>query len=491
MKEHIKYFAKLCLLTIIIVSVLVKINHILVPKNLYNTNWPTTSTYLGFYEMDENSIDVLFLGSSQCVNAFSPQYIYNNYGLRTFNLGCERQSIRTSYYWLKEALQYQKPMIVVLDTLNVNTSSDENESEAFVRKAFDYMRLSKVKWEAVQDICLHDKNQIINSYYFPNIRYHARWMGLSEDDFLSNKDISMCTFGYGALTDYSNDNTYTPFDTENISITDSNIDLDYLYLDKIKQLCLENDISLILVKTPTLYNSIEKYNSILSYAQKNNLEYYDFNEKSLYEGIGYEFAKDNAERSHANFWGAQKISAKMAEILMEKYNVVPQEDEQWERHKDFYDKITQNAELTHITDICEYLMAINHERYSIFIAVKNEASRSLNKEIVSLMHKLGLKFDLVDKYCQSYYAVIVDEYVQEEVGEEILNIRGSFRSGLCIYEVSSAGYNCGNSCSIKLNNIEYAKNNRGLNIVVYDNIFRKVIDSVCFDTYNRRLPAVR
>ena len=51
------------------------------------------------------------------------------------------------------------------------------------------------------------------------------------------------------------------------------------------------------------------------------------------------------------------------------------------------------------------------------------------------------------------------------------------------YFISSAGMEVGNSCSIKINDKEYAINNRGLNIVVYDIIYHFVIDSVCFDTY--------
>ena len=38
-------------------------------------------------------------------------------------------------------------------------------------------------------------------------------------------------------------------------------------------------------------------------------------------------------------------------------------------------------------------------------------------------------------------------------------------------------------CSILINGKEYAVNSRGLNIVVYDNINKCVVDSICFDTH--------
>lgn len=45
------------------------------------------------------------------------------------------------------------------------------------------MKWSLVKREAVKTICELDQYQFLVSYYLPNIRYHARWTNLSENDF--------------------------------------------------------------------------------------------------------------------------------------------------------------------------------------------------------------------------------------------------------------------------------------------------------------------
>ena len=60
-----------------------------------------------------------------------------------------------------------------------------------------------------------------------------------------------------------------------------------------------------------------------------------------------------------------------------------------------------------------------------------------------------------------------------------------------MYDVVSAGYECGNECSIKIDGKEYGKNQRGLNIVVYNHVTKAVVDSVCFDTYEEGSPARR
>ena len=59
-------------LSLLVVS-LYYINKMLLPKYISsNSNWPTTTTYNQFYEMEEDTVDVFFFGSSLMVNAFSP-----------------------------------------------------------------------------------------------------------------------------------------------------------------------------------------------------------------------------------------------------------------------------------------------------------------------------------------------------------------------------------------------------------------------------------
>lgn len=64
-------------------------------------------------------------------------------------------------------------------------------------------------------------------------------------------------------------------------------------------------------------------------------------------------------------------------------------------------------------------------------------------------------------------------------------------NGRSYYEISSAGYENGNTCSIRIDGTEYAKNMRGINIVVYNHVTKTVVDSVCFDTHTKGAEAQR
>lgn len=136
------------------------------------------------------------------------------------------------------------------------------------------------------------------------------------------------------------------------------------------------------------------------------------------------------------------------------------------------------------SDIINYLSDINDARYTMFISVKDDASNALTEEIVSAMCKLGLNMDLTGKFRSSYYAVISNGRVIEDMGAVKLEASGIIDNNGLTYSIVSAGYDCGNVSSIIINGKEYSRNSRGLNIVVYNNETSQIIDSVCFDTCN-------
>lgn len=347
MKKHQGFICK-CIVFICILSVCVKyIYQLIVPKFFMDSTWPTTSTYLGFYQMEEDTADVLFFGSSHAASFFIPQELYNNYGITSYNLGCEQQNLVTSYFWLKEALKYQHPKAVVLECYILFTYTAEealNTAESCTRKAFDYMKWFPVKMEAVKTICRLDTQQSLSSYYFPNIRYHTRWTGLMENDFkFREMEKHYELKGYAPLLTSCGREDFQPFEVT-ADVTENNVEMVSLmkeYLEKITKLCRQENIPLILVKNPSTAGSIEKYYTIQKYADENGLLYIDFNEKNLYEKINYNFKTDNADDGHGNIWGGIKITNYIGRILKEQFGIEERTDLQWEETRKYYKEKTE------------------------------------------------------------------------------------------------------------------------------------------------------
>lgn len=323
MKKHGKFICKavmfLCLLGVIVSAV----NQTLIKKHLYNENRGTTGTHYGFYEMERDTVDILFLGSSHSGAAFNPQYLYDKYNITSFNLCSDAQPVLASYYWLKEALQYQSPQVVILDCYSL-WLDEEFYQETRERMAFDNMRLGPVKLEAINTVCTLDESQSRNSYLLTNIRYHDRWSALNETDFNWKDDIVPPSDlkGFYLMRNQCGYQDYVPFEVS-ASETEDFLPEAKIYLDKIVKLCKDNDIELILVKTPTLAETVGRHNAVAEYAASNSLMFFDFNEKILYEKIDFDYSVDMSDNettgiknAHANPSGARKMTHFLGDILV-------------------------------------------------------------------------------------------------------------------------------------------------------------------------------
>jgi|GEM_PF-503070 len=484
----------------------------LMPKNTYQTSaWPTTNTVNGFYKMAPNSVDVLFLGSSVVVNGFCPQEIYNDYGIRSYNLASEQQSIFLSYYWLKEALRLQRPKAVVLDLKFIAPRPGYeplNTTEGLTRICIDRMKWSPVKVEAVMDIARithkwaaenNTKGQSAMSYFLPFMRYHSRWKyGLWDSDFDKSISGDSPLKGWNPLIYFPTGGAagFTPYvrgDSEERSEVDE-IQKEYLY--KIGDLCRENDIQLILTNLPSNTAAGETemtdaFDNVCSdMAQELGADYYNFSEESLYMELGIRSVRETVF-GHSNYWGSIRLSKYIGKLLSKTYRIRSEEDAQYEATKPFFLQVTKNANLQYISDLNEYLDAIHDPTYTVFFAVRDEGSLLLDDNALEKLKALGIGLDLKDKFQYSWYAVVdFATGVQEDISEnQKLSETGIVGRDKIAYSISSAGLNSGNpSCSIAIDGKEIANNTRGINIVVWDNTCRSVIDSVSFDMYGHGEP---
>lgn len=348
-KRYIKFWIKSGIFLLLLLLCVRFVNILLTPKYFYTNDWPTTSTYVGFYQMERETIDVFFLGSSHAVSGFSPQQLYNEYEIRSYNLGCEQQNLVTSYYWLKEALRYQTPEVVVLDTYLLFPQENVgplNSIEGCTRKAFDFMKWSPIKIEAINQICSIDTTQDKLSYYMPNVRYHTRWSELDKEDYSS---LAMFTRyelkGYSMLKKESGIKDFCPFEGNAVAGKEEILEYMEDYLLEIIELCDKNDIQLLLVKTPCIYETKERYQATKVIADIYSIPFYDFNEKDIYKDLGYCMERDNYDSGHANAKGAKKLTAYIGNLLIKEFGVTQQQDIQWEQTKQYYDMISKEAGL--------------------------------------------------------------------------------------------------------------------------------------------------
>lgn len=206
----------------------------------------------------ENSLDIVFVGSSQVFSTIVPEVLSEEYGINSYVFAANEQTFSLSYYYIMEALKYQNPKAIVLETTFCNWGDKPRES--VVRINFDDLRWGKAK---ILGIINNVEPKDWEYFFFELSKYHSRWDSLTEEDF-GLKDIY---FGGNASKGFSEYGKSTDPDKQYGETIDPQIlncreyaDLNeeaLKWLDKISHLCEKEGTRLILLKTPNNGKIIE------------------------------------------------------------------------------------------------------------------------------------------------------------------------------------------------------------------------------------------
>lgn len=336
---------KICLRNVsifmaVIIVALYLLQKILMPK--YVDNVVEGNLIKEYYKEGNKEFDVVFIGDCEVYENFSPVTLWEKYGINSYIRGSAEQYIWQSYYLLEDTLKYYKPQVVVFNIQSLQFN--ESDSEAYNRMTLDGMKWSVSKINSIK-ASMKDNEHFID-YVFPILRYHSRWNELSVNDFkyMFRQPDNIAHNGY-----------YMRVDTKpavNVPkgrmLTDYNFgDNAWKYLDKMRTLCEENDITLLLIKAPSLYPYwYEEYEQqVLDYANKYNLPYINF--LKLTDKIGIDYSTDTYDAGlHMNLSGAEKLSDYIGNLLSDYWKVPNRKDEKllseiWNKKIELYEEDIQ------------------------------------------------------------------------------------------------------------------------------------------------------
>lgn len=253
----------------------------------------------GFVGEDQNTVEVLCLGSSFTANGIIPSVLYSEYGISSFN---------SSVYWVKsdfelglydECIQYQTPKLLIVDTemlFDGGQNSPSDSSNSFLASPFtNHSRFSKLN---ANDFIIQDLS--LNEDHFSKLKgYTCRSMTRSFDSWGINKE-----------TDLS------------YSLTSEQEILLNSFVNKV----IKNGTSILFITTPCQYMKVYPHVSVHNYFKafvKNNvqLSYLDFNDRASNDDTGIDANTDFALLHHLNALGAQKLSISLGKYLHNNYSL--------------------------------------------------------------------------------------------------------------------------------------------------------------------------
>lgn len=431
-------------------------------------DYDTTRKTEGFYEEEKNRLDFVFVGSSQMFTTVVPAVLWEEYGITSYDFGSNEQPMYLSYYYIKEALKYQQPKAIVLEVSYCNAPEYTHEGVHHIN--LDDLKMGPVKLEAIFDII--PKGERL-PYIFELAKYHDTWTSLEKDSFeYIFADKHNPYKGYTPSLDGLADGGI--FNEEIAKVTEKSelAELSVTYMEKIIDLCKEEGIDLVFLKTPNdhIHNQPD-YNAVADIADANQIPYLDLN-------------KEMSGQLHNHVFHAETITKRIGQWLLSLYEVEDKRENpqfaQWHEDADYYYRYKHQLQLNEIEDFEDYLSELVGKDYVVSFAVNQDAGAYLSEEAVALMMELGCDVDVSAAGGKSYLAVVENGFLHGEACDDQI-VAYENRVYEHTFSVISQGFLAGNHASIMIDGVEYAPNEKGFNVVVYDPKLDMILSSKSFE----------
>lgn len=431
-------------------------------------DYDTTRKVEGFYAEEKDSLDFIFVGSSQMFTTVVPAVLWEEYGITSYDFGANEQPMYLSYYYVKEAIKYQDPKAIVLEVSYCNTPDYTHEGVMHIN--LDDLKMGPVKLEAIFDLIPAGERL---PYIFELAKYHDTWPDLNKDAIrYLTADKHNPYKGYTPSLDGFPDGGV--FNEEIAKVTEKSelADLSVEYMEKIIALCKEKGVDLLFLKTPNdhIHNQPD-YNAVGDIAAAHGIPYLDLN-------------REMKGQLHNHVFHAETITKRIGQWLTELYEVEDKRENPeyavWHEDADYYYRYSHQLRLNEVETYEEFLKELVGKDYVVMFAVNQDAGAYLSKEAVELMQQLGCEWDVSLAGGKSYLAVVENGTIHAEVcGEEPV----AYENRLYEHRISvvSQGAQAGSNASIMIDDVEYAPNEKGFNVVIYDPKLDMILTSKCFE----------
>lgn len=276
------------------------------------------------YYAEKASHDLLFIGDCEVYEGITPPTLWEEYGITSYVRGSAQQLAWHSYYLLEEMLREETPKAVVYNVLALKYG--EPQDEAYNRLTLDGMQWSKSKLCAIRASMTEDES--FASYLFPLLRFHSRISELTREDltYFGHRD-AVSHNGYLMQTEIRGGKAeISPSPLADYTLPATSM----AYLERMRTLCEEKGVELILIKAPTndwRYHWYDEWDAqICDYAAQNGLAYYNF--IPLCDEIGIDWETDTYDVGvHLNVYGAEKLTSYLGRLLVENHGIVGHSDD--------------------------------------------------------------------------------------------------------------------------------------------------------------------
>ena len=280
--------------------------------------------YDAFYDLPENSVDVMYLGTSATSRFYVNPKAFNDLGIASFSLGAQN----TPAYFIKSLIQEveltQHPQLYVIE-LRVMRKEPGSISEGFVRTTLDSMNYFSPYRPAMAKEAIRyctDNGSTLFDYYVPISKYHGRLLegDMTSKDFMLETPYNYTQGFYPSKLALSQ----TPQKRAVFVEEDGELDKSSeAVLEDLFSFCNEFDRDILFVLAPcsTSKEMSKSMNATASFVQSHGFKVLNCNTYEICEQMGLDWKTDFYNDHHVNYLGAEKYTDFFANYLASHYSL--------------------------------------------------------------------------------------------------------------------------------------------------------------------------
>lgn len=293
-------------------------------------------TFKAMYSEAEDTIDVVYFGTSASNRYFINPMAYEESGMTCFTMATMGMPMFFIPYLAEEIDKTQDPQMYIIE-IRWLLKEREQVTDAHIRRVTDNMKMSFTKLAAVNKAfefmdgskgLLGDISDKKIDYMIPFIKYHGR---------LAQNDMAPGDFALTSTKNETKGYVLSESTTKQVNqfysrLSDERGEMSEeaeVTLEEVLDFCDDCDKEVLFVLSPysVKTNQMPVFNTAMDMIEDRGYTVINFNTPQMYEELEIDWDKDFYNSKHVNYLGAEKYTRWLTNYLEENYDLADHRDE--------------------------------------------------------------------------------------------------------------------------------------------------------------------
>lgn len=293
-------------------------------------------TFKAMYSEAEDTIDVVYFGTSASNRYFINPLAYEESGMTCFTMATMGMPMFFIPYLAEEIDKTQDPQMYIIE-IRWLLKEREQVTDAHIRRVTDNMKMSFTKVAAVNKAfefmdgskgMLGDISDKKIDYMVPLIKYHGR---------LAQNDMAPGDFALTSTKNETKGYVLSESTTKQVNqfysrLSDERGEMSEeaeVTLEEVLDFCDDCDKEVLFVLSPysVKTNQMPVFNTAMDMIEDRGYTVINFNTPQMYEELEIDWDKDFYNSKHVNYLGAEKYTRWLTNYLEENYDLADHRDE--------------------------------------------------------------------------------------------------------------------------------------------------------------------